>query len=180
MTAAAAAVFVCRCAELAKVRRTMQSMRTSRTLLLGGAVAVLAACTGCTMWKEKPATSWSRATAGEHFERLMWRHVQHKEWTEFERHLAPNFVSLDANGTHDRAAFLESVKAVGLTDYTLGDFNTQTNGPDMTVTYTVQMRGTIRGQPLPPQPMQMMTVWQQVNKGWVAIAHSEARAERSR
>jgi len=154
----------------------MPAMATARTVFLCGLAVVLAACSACTMWKEKPATSWSSATGAEQFERLMWRQVKEKHWAEVEDHLAPTFVSLYAGGTRDRAATMDYLQSLALTDYTLGDFNTTTNGADLVVTYTAQVTGTHKGQPLPSAPIRMMTVWQQVTKNWVAIAHSETRA----
>jgi hypothetical protein len=128
------------------------------------------------MWKEKPANSWSSATAAEQFERLMWRDVKEQHWARVEAHLAPTFVSVYASGTRDRAATMDYLKSLVLADYTLGDFNTTTNGADMVVTYTARVTGTYKGHPLPSEPTRLMTVWQQVTKNWVAIAHSETRA----
>jgi len=125
------------------------------------------------MWKEKPVNSWSGATGGEHFERLMWQDVKAQHWAEVQAHLAPIFVSLHAGGARDRAATIDYLKSIALADYTLGDFNTTSNGADIVVTYTAQVKGTYKGQPLPSDPVRMMTVWQQVTKSWVAIAHSE-------
>ena len=147
-----------------------------RTLFLCGLAAALAACSACTMWKEKPANSWSSATAAEQFERLMWQDVKEQRWAQVEDHLAPTFVSLSAGGTRDRAATMDYLRSLALADYTLGDFNTTTNGADLVVTYTAQVAGTYKGQPLPSEPIRMMTVWQQVTRNWVAIAHSETRA----
>jgi ketosteroid isomerase-like protein len=60
-----------------------------------------------------------------------------------------------------------------LDDYSLADFQVELNGPTLVVTYTITMRGTYGGQPLPTAPVRMMTVWQQQQKaGWLAIAHS--------
>ncbi len=154
----------------------MPAMMKARTLFLCGLAAALAACSACTMWKEKPANSWSSATAAEHFERLMWRDVKEQHWAQVEGRLAPTFVSVYAGGTRDRAATMDYLKSLALADYTLGDFNTTTNGPDLVVTYTARVTGTYKGQPLPSEPTRMMTVWQQVTKSWVAIAHSETRA----
>lgn len=151
-------------------------MTKARTLLLCAVAAVLAACSACTVWKEKPANSWSSATGAEHFERLMWRHVKEQHWAEVEGHLAPTFVSLYVGGTRDRAATMDYLKSLALADYTLGDFNVTANGADMVVTYTARVTGTYKGQPLSSEPIRMMTVWQQVTKSWIAIAHSEAPA----
>src|ERR1700758_38944 len=117
----------------------MPGMHTARILVVCAFLAILAACCGCTMWKEKPPTAWSSATGAEHFEKLMWEDVKNKDWTDFERHLAPTFVSVDASGRRDRQGMVESVKALTLTDYSLGDFKVETNGADFVVTYTVRM-----------------------------------------
>ncbi len=153
----------------------MPAMTKARTLFLCGLAAALVACTACTMWKEKPGNSWSSATAAEQFERLMWRDVKEQRWAQVEGHLAPTFVSVYAGGTRDRAATMDYLKSLALADYTLGDFTTTTNGADLIVTYIARVTGTYKGQPLSSEPVRMMTVWQQVTKSWVAIAHSETR-----
>lgn len=145
-------------------------------LLLCALAAALAVCSACTLWKEKPATAWSGATGAEQFERLLWVSVKEQHWADVQAHLAPTFVSVHGGGTRDRAATLDYLKSLALTEYTLGDFNTTTNGADIVVTYTARVSGTCQGRPLPSEPIHMMTVWQQVTKNWVAIAHSETRA----
>lgn len=154
----------------------MPAMSKARALFLCGVAATLAACSGCTVWKEKPVNSWSSATGAEHFERLMWQDVKARRWQQVEAHLAPGFVCLYPGGTRDRSATLDYLKALSLSDYTLGDFNTTSHGADMIVTYTARVIGTYQGQPLPSGPIHMMTVWQQVTKNWIAIAHSETPA----
>jgi hypothetical protein len=59
-----------------------------------------------------------------------------------------------------------------LEDYTLGDLQGEMNSDTFVVTYTVAMRGTLSGKPLPSEPLRMMTVWQKEKSGWVAIANS--------
>ena len=44
----------------------------------------------------------------------------------------------------------------------------------MVVTYKMNLRGTYQGQPLELKDTHMMTVWQQVKGGWVAIAHADS------
>ena len=151
-------------------------MSKTRVLLLCILAAALAACSACTVWKEKPVNSWAGATGAEHFERLMWHDVKARHWQQVESHLAPSFVSVYPGGTRDRSATIDYLKSLSLTDYTLGDFNTTSHGADMVVTYTARVTGTHKDQPLPSGPIHMMTVWQQVTNRWVAIAHSETPA----
>src|SRR6266550_2643818 len=41
------------------------------------------------------------------------------------------------------------------------------------VTYSITLRGTRAGQPLPVAPIRRMAVWQQQKSGWMKIADSE-------
>ena len=129
---------------------------------------------GCTMWREHPgSTKWTDATGGEGLERSFWKEVKDKKWNELERHMAGNFMAVSPDqGRLDKAAALAHLQQLKLDDYTLGDFQTELNSDTFVVSYTVAMRGTIAGQPLPSEPVRMMTVWQKQKAGWMAIAHS--------
>jgi hypothetical protein len=72
----------------------------------------------------------------------------------------------------DRTAALEHLRQLQLEDYSLGDFQVELNAQTLVVTYSVTMRGSSGGQPLPSAPVRMMSVWQQQKSGWVMIAHS--------
>ena len=72
----------------------------------------------------------------------------------------------------DKAAALAQIQQLQLDDYTLGDVQGEMNSDTFVVTYTIAMRGTFGGQPLPTEPLRMMTVWQKESAGWMAIAHS--------
>ena len=135
---------------------------------------------GCTMWREHPgSTKWTDATGGEGLERSFWKEVKDKKWNELERHMAGNFMAVSPDqGRLDKAAALAHLQQLKLDDYTLGDFQTELNSDTFVVSYTVGMRGTIAGQPLPSEPVRMMTVWQKQKAGWMAIAHSVLGAEK--
>jgi hypothetical protein len=125
------------------------------------------------MWSEKRVSAWSAATGGEHFERLFWEDVKNKHWTELERHLAPAFVATVPAGVRDRAAFVDYLKTLELTDFSIADVSSQPAGGDIVVTSTVTLHGSQGGQALSGNPITVMTVWQQVKRGHVAISHSE-------
>ncbi len=128
---------------------------------------------GCTMWEQKP-TAWSSATGAEQFERLLWQEIKAKNWPEVERRLAPTFVEVTSTGSRDRAQTLERLKSLDLADYSLGDLEVRPAGGDMVVAYTITLRASSGVE----TTLHMMTVWQQVKGGWVAIAHSETAASR--
>ena len=126
---------------------------------------------GC--WAEKKPATWSSATAPEQFERLFWDSVKAKDWQEVQNRLAPNFVSQSRAGTEDKAAFLARLQRMELQEVSIGDVQVQSNGADMVVTYTLSMSGSSGGQPMAAGPVRMMSVWQQVKRGWIMIAHTE-------
>lgn len=132
-------------------------------------VVVLCAC-GCSMWSEKHVSAWTSATGGEQFDRLLWEDVKNRRTINLEAHLAPAFVATLPSGVRDRAGFLDYVKSLQLTDYSIGEVSTNPAGGDIVVTYALTLRGS---QPGSGTPMTAMTVWQQVTNGYVAISHSE-------
>jgi len=139
--------------------------------LLLAAVLMLPACT---VWREHAGSSkWTDATGGEGLERSFWKEVKAKRWNELEHHLASNYVAISPQGGRlDKTAALAQIQQLQLDDYTLGDLQGEMNSDTFVVTYTVVMRGKLSGQPLPTEPLRMMTVWQREKAGWMAIAHS--------
>ena len=135
------------------------------------ALVVLIPTAACSMWKQ-PGKGWLGATGGEQLVRLYWDEVKAKNWTELEKHIASSAAFTNPHGNFDRAGYLDSVKKMQLTDYSLGEVSVHMNGEDMVVTYDITMKGTYGGQPLPATPIHMMTVWQQVKKGWIVIAQA--------
>ena len=147
-------------------------MRNRRSWLgraLAAGIALLS-LSGCTLWEQKQSSAWSNATGAEQFERLLWQEIKARNWTEVKRRLAPAFVEATASGIRDREQTLERLKALGAADYSMGDLEVRPEGADMVVAYTITLHASPGGE----TTLRMMTVWQQVKGGWVAIAHSEA------
>ncbi len=146
------------------------------------AVSVLSAIlllAGCTMWREHQVSDFKDATGGEGLERSFWKQVKAKRWNALAEHLASNYVSVaPEEGRLDRAAALAHLQQLQLDEYALGDLQTELNTETLVVTYAITMRGTFAGQPLPTEPVRMMTVWQKQNAGWMAIAHSVQGTEK--
>jgi len=133
---------------------------------------------GCAVpvWRESAVRHWPDATGGEHLERLFWEDVKAKRWAELEKHMASTYVAVSSAGRFDRAQALGHLKELGLSAYTLSNCEVQPNGRDATVSCTLALQGTSAGQPIPSAPLRSMTVWQNGNHGWMAIAHSTVAA----
>jgi hypothetical protein len=141
------------------------------------AVAILAAVLfnlpACAVYT-KPKSGFAGATGGEQLERQFWNDIKAKDWKDLAPRLAPSFTFSSATGARDRAASMELWKAWNLESVTLSEVQVQSAGADFVVTASVTIAGTRGGQAAPAQPIHTMTVWQQVSKGFVAVAHSEA------
>jgi hypothetical protein len=128
--------------------------------------------TGC--WDTPKTSSWSSATGAEQFERLLWQEIKAKNWNAVEPRLASTYVSQASGAWRDRAQTIEHFKALDISDFSLGDVEVRPAGADMIVTYKMNLRGAYEGQPLELKDAHMMTVWQQVKGGWVALAHADS------
>jgi len=140
--------------------------------LVGCLFFLVSSLVGCTVWGQRPVTKWTDATGGEQLERLFWTEVKNKNWVEIETHVSATFVSLTTAGSKTRETDLDRLKQFDLQDFSIGDVDTQPNGPDLTVSYTLVLHGTVGGKPLPGTPVRGMTIWQHGDHGWIAIAHS--------
>jgi hypothetical protein len=133
----------------------------------------VAAFAGCSGGTPKHPT-WTNATGAEQYERLMWQAIQDKRWTEVEHQLAPTFSGVNSSGQAlDRAGWLELCKNLQLKDYSLGDLTVQPAGADMVVTYVVHFNAADSGRPAPANGLRVVSVWQEIKKGWVLIAQSQ-------
>ena len=141
-------------------------------------VAVLAAILmpvcACTGGKPPQSQPWQAATGAEAYERLWWKAVQDHDFTTAGRHLAPIYTLTTSAGIVGRDKAIQYFQALDLTNINIAELEVKPEGSDMVVSYTamLQTRGSS-----PPQRCYMTTVWQQVKRGWIAIAHSEVPAK---
>lgn len=136
------------------------------------------------MWEKKVPPTWDSATGAEQYERLLWNEVKQGNWREVEKRLAATYVALTPQGVLDRAGMVVYFQGLDLTDFTLGDVQVVPNGNDMVVSYRLTLlrqegasgRPPSSASPTPSSVSQtflMMTIWQQHEGGWIAIAHSQ-------
>jgi|SRR5579864_1339322 len=142
-----------------------------RHLRLAGLLCGILLLLGCSVWTPKPS-AWSNATGGEQFERLWWQSVKAKDWPDVEARMASGYVAQSANGTQTKTDSVSRLKQLDISDLSLANVDVHPAGDSLVVTYSLELRGTLAGQPLSLSHAPMMTVWQQQKRGWVAVAHS--------
>ncbi|MGZ4816360.1 MAG: DUF4440 domain-containing protein [Terriglobales bacterium] len=143
-----------------------------KCLPLIAVVAAVCLLSACTMYS-KPKKGFAGATGGEQLEKQLWDDIKAKNWKDLEPRLAPGMVSSSPESTRDRAASIEHWKKWDLQSVSVSDVQVQSAGADFIVTAVVTVTGTVGGQPAPSQAVHSMTVWQQVSKGFVVVAHSD-------
>jgi hypothetical protein len=113
-------------------------------------------------------------------EKQIWDAIKKKDAAGFAAMLADDFIYISSDGVFDKAATANGVKQIEATEVTLSDWKTVMLDKDAAVvTYTVIMKGTSGGKPIPPGSMRASSAW--VNRGgkWVGVYHQETEiAER--
>jgi hypothetical protein len=128
---------------------------------------------GCNAWNQPKQANWKNATATEQLERLLWKSIHDKDWTSLEHHLAPIFVGAGPRGeTFDHASWIEYWKKAHIQDFSLGEFNSQPDGPDMVATYVLHINGAEASQIVPAKGLRIVSVWQELKGGWVLASQS--------
>ena len=103
----------------------------------------------------------------------MWKAVREKDWKNFEGHLAPTFVGVNARGEAlDRAGWLGYWKAAAVADYSLGEIAVQPEGADMVLTYPLHIAGQPNSSADSGPGLRVVSVWQTVKSRWVLISTS--------
>jgi|SRR5205807_1612584 len=150
-------------------------MRLLPTLSLLVALAL----SGCNVWNQPKNPNWKAATAAEQLDRLLWKAVHDKDWSEVERHLAPVFVGTGPRGeTLDHAMWIEYWKNAQIApiaqvrDFSMGEFNSQMDGSDMVATYVLHFSASNVGQAIPAKGFRIISVWQDLKGGWVLISQT--------
>jgi hypothetical protein len=130
--------------------------------------------TACTEGKPPQSQAWSAATGAEAYERLWWKAIQDRDFKTAERHLAPIYTLTTPAGIKNRDQAIPYLESLKLTSISLGELEVKPEGPDMVVSYSAVVQRTASSA---PQRYYMTTVWQQVKRGWIAIAHTQVPAE---
>jgi hypothetical protein len=125
---------------------------------------------GCTLYGAKNPPTLASTTSAEQHERILWQMVQKQQWERIAPLLSTTLV-WDVNG---KALASDQVvpylKSLNLKGAVVGNASIQPNGPDMTVSYTLQLsagNGAL-------QEFSVFSVWQQLkNGGYILTAHSQ-------
>jgi hypothetical protein len=138
------------------------------TTLLAASLAAFG-LSGCTVFGVKTPPTLKTTTSAEQYERLYWDAVKAKKWPQVPGFLAANLAYSAEGKLMTKDQVVPYLQSLNITDYTLTGLTVKPNGPDMTLTYTLQLSTG----PGPVQTMNAISVWQQVAGGYILTVHTE-------
>jgi hypothetical protein len=144
--------------------------KSLRLFAVSFAFLLAAGGVGCTLYSEKKPPTLASTTSAEQHERILWQMVEKQQWNKIPPLFATTLVwSVNGKplGADQVVPYLQSL---GLKDAVVREASVQPNGPDMTVSYTLQISEANGA----PQEFSVFSVWQQLKGGgYVLIAHSQ-------
>jgi hypothetical protein len=113
-------------------------------------------------------------------ERQAWDTIKRKDSAAFAAMLADEFIDVTPSGIANKAQTVDLIKTFDLTEVTLSDFKTVKLGKSAAaVTYTVRLKGSIGGRPIPENESAARASTAKVWRGgkWLAVYHQGSPVE---
>ena len=111
-------------------------------------------------------------------EKEIWETIRAKNPDGFAAMLADDFIYVTDDGVYDKAQTVDGIKGLSPTDISLGDWKSVMIDKDAAiVTYTVTMKGTSGGKPMPETPVRAGSLWAYRGGKWMGVYHQETTVE---
>ena len=157
-------------ARIAGASITMPRMISRRMLSFSAAVLAMLVAPACIHVSR--ANAFQTATNPGEYERQMWEHVKAGHALDLRAHMAETFHCTLPGGAMNREEMRDFLGSMKLTGFDIENLKSAPNGADMVVTYDLTLKGTSRGQAIPPDKLHVLTVWQSVKRGWIEVAQA--------
>ena len=110
-------------------------------------------------------------------EKAGWDAFRKKDADAFKKMLAPEYIEVFWDGTHDTAFALQGMKDTEISDVTFADWKLTTIDKDaVLLTYTATVKGSFKGKAFPEGPYREASAYVNRNGDWVAIYYQETFA----
>jgi len=133
------------------------------------AASLVVGLAGCTIYGEKKPPTLKSTTSAEQYERIFWSTVKAKKWVQIPGMLAANVMYSVGGKILTKDQVIPYLQSANITDFTITNMVVKPNGPDMTLSYTLQL--STAGAPI--QTYTAISVWQQLQSDWILIVHTE-------
>src|ERR1700761_8909136 len=142
-------------------------MRAMRKFWMASLLVAAMSLTGCTLYGPKNQPTLKTTTSAEQYQRLFFQAVKAKNQQQLPGMLAANVMYSAGGKVMNKEETLAYLQGMNLSDFTMTDVVVKPNGPDMTLSFTLQKN---------TQTMHAIAVWQQVSSGWILTAYCESPA----
>lgn len=110
-------------------------------------------------------------------EKLTWDLVKKKDVNALGKMFAADFIEILDNGVNDQAAALNNLKDFDVTDVTFADWKMVPIDKDAAIlVYNLTIKGSYKGQAVPPGPYRAAAGWVMRDGQWLAIFFQETLA----
>jgi hypothetical protein len=110
-------------------------------------------------------------------ETAAWQAFKDKKADDFKKVVDKDFKGVYAEGVSDMAKELSDMNKWDMKSFTIGDYTSFSDEKDVIVTtYTVKLEGTYEGKDM-AGTYNCGTVWKMEGKNWLAIFHTNVKAE---
>jgi hypothetical protein len=124
---------------------------------------------GCTIYGEKKPPTLKSTTSAEQYERILWDAIKAKKWVQVPGMLAANVMYSPGGKVLDKDETVAYLQGLNIAEFSITGMVVKPNGPDMSLSYTLQL--STAGAPV--RTFTCISVWQQVQQGWILIVHTE-------
>ena len=143
-----------------------------RKIWMTSLLAAVMSLSGCTIYGVKNPPTLKSSTSAEQYERILWTSVKEKKWLAVPGMLGANVMYSAGGKVLSKDQVQPYLQGLNLSDFNISQMVVKPNGPDMSLSYTLQISSAGAS----PQTYTALSVWQQVGSGWILIAHSEQPA----
>jgi uncharacterized protein DUF4440 len=140
-----------------------------RKLWITSLLAAAMSLSGCTVYGVKNPPTLKTTTSAEQYQRIFWSAVKAKNWQQVPGLLAANVMYSAGGKVLSKDQVVSYLQGLNVSDFTISGMVVKPNGPDMTLSYTLQLPSA-GGQ---AQTLAAISVWQQAGSGWILIAYCE-------
>ena len=104
--------------------------------------------------------------------------IKRKDWDAFAKFLSDDQLYVTNDGVHDRAATLNAVKKLDITEFSLADAKVVNVDKDLVVvTYTSNVKGSYDGKPMPPTSLRESSAWANRYGTWLIVYHQDSEVQ---
>jgi hypothetical protein len=140
-----------------------------RKIWITSLLAAVMCLSGCTIYGDKKPATLKNTTSAEQYERILWSAVKARNWQQVPGMLAANVMYSVGGKVLSKDQVVPYLQELKIADFTITGMVVKPNGPDMTLSYTLQL--STAGAPV--RTFTAISVWQQVPRGWILIVHTE-------